>query len=248
MKNLAKPLAYGIAGTALVVGSFVTYSAITGAKMNELAVVGGAFPEDVTAETEVAQNGQAKSDVDAEIASDSRSPRQVYENAATPLGAFALQDPFSAEELRALERQLQIKIEAVGRKARELDDREAQLDADQRHLDDLYSQIVKLQTSILEQEDDNNAQGDELERGRRVLEEREQASYAKVAFLFVDTKPAVAANMLTKNYGPEEAAMILANLEDDRVREILGQIQTDLPNEAQQYLRAYQDLPAAKKK
>ena len=132
MNHLLKILAYGLGGFVLLIGSFVTYSALTGIPMHELKAVGKIFPEQVTIE-----QGESTMlpDVEEELQSDRRSPRQLFENAATPLGAFMLQDPFSAEELRSLEETLQVKIDEVAARARGLDERERELEADREHLE-----------------------------------------------------------------------------------------------------------------
>ena len=121
-----------------------------------------------------------------------------------------------------------------------LDEREQQLAADQRHLDDLYAQIVTLQTSMLEQEADNQAAGAEVARDRQALQEKQAESYAKMAFLFEGTKAKDAAQLLTTNYGPDEAARILGHLDDDRVREIMSQIHVLLGDDGPRYMQALQ--------
>ncbi|MEM9381988.1 MAG: hypothetical protein AAGB93_18680 [Planctomycetota bacterium] len=244
MNNILKILAYGLGGLALVVSSFVTFSALTGTPMHEMKAVGSMFPENVDAEV-TEQSSTMLPDAEAEREADVRSPRQIYEGAASPLGAFALQDPFSAEELGALQDTLLIKIDELARRARDLDRREQQLEDDRGHIEDLYEQMVGLRTSVLEETADNEAASDEIARDRRVLAERESRTYAQMASLFEDTKPTEAARLLTSIYGPDEAARILVQLDDDRVRELVGAIQAILPEEARQYVMALQDLRAA---
>ena len=50
MNHILKILGYGIGGFALLVGSFVTFSALTGTPMHEVKGVGKLFPEQVVAE------------------------------------------------------------------------------------------------------------------------------------------------------------------------------------------------------
>ena len=47
--TISKYAAYGISAAAILVGSFVTISALTGTPANEMKAVGGLFPESVTA-------------------------------------------------------------------------------------------------------------------------------------------------------------------------------------------------------
>lgn len=243
MTNLPKYAAYGIAGLALLVGSFVTFSVLTGTPMNEMKAVGGLFPE--SAEAELVAGGEAEpATPEEERASDLRSPRAVFESAATPLGAFALQDPFSAEELRNLERSLMTKLNELSRRDRELDARERQLDEERRHLDDLYTEFETLRNSILEGQAENLAAADEVKRETAVLDEKKEKVYRELAQLYEDGKAADAASMLTKTYGPDEAANVLIKLDADRRREVIGAIYQLLPEEGVRYYRALQDLMA----
>lgn len=247
MNNMLKMLAYGIGGVMLLVGSFVTYSALTGTPMHEMKGVGKLFPEDVEAEvTEVPGDEETLPEPEVERAADRRSPRQVYETASTPLGAFALQDPFSAEELRSLERRLQTKLDALAMRSRELDDRERQVEEDRRHVEDLYRELVDLRTALLEQEAENDAASGEVARDAKVLDEKRMQTYREMAMLFQDTKADEAAKLLTSVYGPTEAALILSHLEDDRVRKLIGAIHEQLPDEGVNYVKALQDLKASR--
>ena len=161
--NISRYAAYAIGATALVIGSFVTISALAGTPANEMKAVGGLFPESVTAENEGAGNADGETP-EEERESDIRSPRQVFESATTPLGAFALQDPFSAEELRELERQLQVKIDELARRHRALEEREREVEADRQHYLDQFAQFERLRTALLEQRDENDANAEEIDR------------------------------------------------------------------------------------
>lgn len=241
MNHVLKILAYGLGGFVLLIGSFVTYSALTGTPMHEMKAVGKLFPEQV-----VVEEGESTMlpDVKEELRSDRRNPRQLFENAASPLDSFMLQDPFSSEELDALGKSLQIKLDEVDTRARDLDTRERELEADRQHLEDRYSELERLRTALLEQGADTEAAGEEVERDREVLEEEEMATYKKMASLFEGTEPADAANLLTSVYGPEDAAKILVQLEEERVRELIGAINVSMPDESIRYVKALQDLRA----
>ncbi|MEM6672754.1 MAG: hypothetical protein AAF726_07905 [Planctomycetota bacterium] len=245
MNEPLKILAYTLGSAGLVVGSFVTVSLLTGTPMNEMKAVGAMFPDEIAVEIEGRGDAPAPPDVEHELLADNRSARAVLDSATTPLSAFQLADPFSSEELRGLERDLLTKLDEVDRRLLALDEREAQLEEDRRHVDDLYRRLVDLRTGILEQEAENQSVGDELEREAVVLEERRRVTFSQMASLFEDTKAKDAARLLTNVYAPAEAAEILAQLDDDRVREVIGAIQEIMPEEAGTYVRALQDLRAA---
>lgn len=245
MNHILKILAYGLGGFVLLIGSFVTFSALTGTPMHEMKGVGKLFPEQVKVE-----EGETTMlpDVEVEIQEDRRSPRQLFENAATPLSAFMLEDPFSAGELDDLQRSLVTKIDELNQRTRDLDAREAELDADRQHLEDRYRELEKLRTALLEIGADTEAAGEEVSRDLEVLQEKEEQTFKKMASLFEDTEAADAASLLTSVYGPADAAKILAQLEDERVRELIGAINQLLPDESVRYVKALQDLRASEAK
>lgn len=239
MNHVLKILAYGIGGFVLLVGTFVTISALTGTPLHEVKGVGKFFPEQVVVEE---GTSTMLPDAEVEIENDTRSPRQLFDSAATPLNSFTLADPFSAEELSTLERTLQIKLDEVAERARDLDVRERELDADRQHLDDRYGELQSLRTALLEQGADNEAAGDEVDHDREVLEEDKMETYKQMSTIFVDTEAADAAALLSSVYGPEEAAKVLVHLEEERIRDIIAALQVKDKNEGIRYFQALHDF------
>lgn len=246
MSHILKYASYGLGGLALIIGSFVMYSVLTGTPMNKMKAVGGMFPEQVAIEA-AGGEGTELPDAEEEMDSDRRSPRQIYETASSSLGAFALQDPFSADELRDLEKRLQRGIDENARRANELDERERRLEEDRQHLEDLYADFHSLRTRLLEESAETEAAAAEVDRDRGVLQEREALSYKRMATLFEDTKADEAAQLMTAVYGPEEAARILVQLDDDRVSELITAIHELIPNESARYVKALQAARAKQK-
>jgi len=238
MNQIPKILAYGLGGLMLLVGSFATFSILSGTPPSELKAVGGLFPESVEAE-EVERPDDPEAEVERE--SDTRSPRQVLEEAATPLQLFTLPNPFSAEELKSLERRLQTKYQELEERERLLDAYSSELDQEREHIADLYREFTDLKTALMEQEAENDAVGAENVRDRRVFEEKRLASYAKMAPLFADTKADEAARLLVSTYPPDEAALVLIELEEGRISELIGSIAKLFPDDGPTYMRALQD-------
>ncbi len=239
MNHILKIPAYGLGGFVLLIGSFVTFSALTGTPMHEMKGVGKLFPEQITVE-----EGETTMlpDVEAELLEDRRSPRQLFENAATPLGSFMLVDPFSGDELGQLGKSLQTKLNEVAKRARELDERERELNADREHIEDRYRELEKLRSSLLDQDADTEAKGEEVDRDREVLKEDKMETYKKMASIFEGTEAEDAAALLTSVYDPAEAAKILVQLDDERVRDLMNAINAKEPNETTRYMKALQDL------
>ncbi len=239
MNHVLKILAYGIGGFVLLVGSFVTFSALTGTPMHEMKAVGKMFPEQVVVEE---TDSTMLPDAEVEMAQDKRSPRQLFDNAASPLSAFTLADPFSAEELRALEETLMTKLDEVAERAKDLALREQELEADRQHLEDRYKELESLRTALLEQDANTEAAGQEVDRDREILNEEKEETYKQMSTLFVDTEPEDAASLLHSLYGPEKAAKVLIHLEPDRVRDIVTALRVIDQNDTIRYVQALQDL------
>lgn len=240
MNQIFKFAAYGIAGCALLVGSFVTFSVLTGTPMHEMKAVGGMFPDNVEAETVEGGATDALPDPEEERRQDVRSPRAVFENAASPLGAFSIADPFSADELKEIEDRLIRKLESLKQRSDELDERERSLEAERQHLDDLYGELAKMRNIIMDQSAEAEAVAEENVAGANRLNERERAMYRHISTLFEDTDAEEAAGLMTTTYlDPKEGAQVLVHLEEERQRELLGAMD---PADASAYLRALQKL------
>src|SRR5688572_29339479 len=100
MNNTLMYLAYGLGGSALVAGSFVVATALTGTPMNTMKGVGGLFPLEPSA---VVTIPTGPPEVELQLEGDTRSEEQIFDAARSPLTAFILEDPFSAQELATLE-------------------------------------------------------------------------------------------------------------------------------------------------
>lgn len=241
MNQILKILAYGLGGLMLLVGSFATYSILSGTPPNDLKAVGGLFPGDVTSEEVERPEAAADPDAELERESDTRSPRQVLEEAATPLQLFTLPNPFSAEELRALERRLQTKFQELEERERMLEAYAAELDQERDHIADLFTSFTDLKTALLEQEAENQAVGAENERDRRINQEARLESFRQMAPLFADTKADEAARLMVSTYRPDEAALVLIELDEGRISELVGAISKLYPDDGPTYMRALQD-------
>lgn len=237
-QNIAKYAAYGIGGLTLVGGSFLIVAAVTGTPLNKLRGIGGLFPEEPKAALSVEDE---KPELEVELENDTRSAEQVFDSARSPLTAFVLQDPFSAEELSQLENRLQIKMDELEKRSRALDEREALLDLDAEHVERLRKDLERLRSGLLTESDEQRSEALELEANRKESEAREAEIYKRLALQFEDGEPATVAPQLMNVYEPDEAAKILKNLPDDRVSEILSAIHTVNQEKHRLYQRAYQN-------
>ena len=104
--QVVKIAAFALAGIVLFAASFFLFAVLSGTKLDELAVVGGMFASEETAEV---AEGDPEPDPTIELQEDERPEEAVLHSATTPLQAFLVQSPFSNDELEAL----QVFIEAA---------------------------------------------------------------------------------------------------------------------------------------
>jgi hypothetical protein len=237
MNNTMMYVAYGVGGTTLLAGSFFLATALSGTPMNAMKGVGGLFPPEpvaaVTPKTEPIE-------VEQQLEADTRSDKQIFDAARSPLTAFMFADPFSTQELASLENRLLLKLEELDGRARSLDEREAHLDRDAEYLERQFKELDRLKAAILNESDEARAVGDEIEANRLSLAAREVQVYKSMAPQFEEGEADVASARLVDVYEPEEAAKILRHLPDERVTELMTAILVAFPDKHKDYMRAYQ--------
>lgn len=231
--SIVKYVAYGVGGTTLLAGSFFLVTALSGTPMNAMKGVGGLFPPEPKATLDAPSK---LPEPEVQLENDTRSKQQVFDAARSPLTAFILQDPFSAQELGTLENRLKLKLEELDKRAKALDEREALLERDTEHLERQFLELDRLKSSLLSESDEQRALSDEIKANNTALAAREAAVYKQMAFLFDDGEPADTAAQLVDSYQPDKAAKILKNLTDDRAREILTAMNPDV---RKGYMQAY---------
>lgn len=223
MNNALKYAAFTSGGLVLFLASFLAFSALSGTPPHELGLLGGMFPEPRVVEVppEV-----PPSDLVEEIERDTRPVAEVIESSASPLRAFLLESPFSAEELDMLQRQVKRSHEAANERARALDEREEELDSRERQLEERWEELVRIRTTLIEHDLELQQREEELVRDERNQKDSERASWASMAKMFENGK----VKELVKNlllFTPENAAQILRGLPEDRASELINGIPRD---------------------
>ena len=112
MKNALNYVTYGICSAAVLSASFIGFAVFSGTPVQDLKGVGSLFADDVEVELEGETDGGEVASR-AERSADTRSTRQVFDEAGLALGSFTLPSPFSVEELNSLEAQLKTKLDEL---------------------------------------------------------------------------------------------------------------------------------------
>lgn len=216
MNSIAKKALLGAGATLLFAVSYVGIAVISGAPLSEVPVIKSFVSAPEGAEPEVARGGERR-----ERAPEARrSGSELLEANAGLLGAFMIESPFSATELRKLEDELKRKLremsterESLEARALELDEWESSLRERQASLADLRTKLETLEESI------------ELRAAELAADEAERAAtelqgWKDLAKLYKSGEAEVNARMLAEET-PEDAARILRELSDAQAGEIL---------------------------
>ncbi len=220
MNQKTKMALFGAGGLVLFLLSFFTVAAVSGTPMHDVAVIGALFsaPEQLGTDAE-----EAPRDLVEQLEADRRPEAEVREASASPLRAFLLPSPFSADELSGLQRSLKSRIESTELERSKIARREAELEVRERQLEERWEELVEIRTTLIEETLELGQRSDELERDERVQSERENASWKSMARIFEAGKARDLAQNLTL-FGPQEAARILRALSEERASELINEI------------------------
>ena len=230
--------AYTLGGSALVAGSFVLFTGLSGTPLSAIPGIGSFFPQPVAVG---GPDGEAAPpmDVREELDGDRRPVGELVERARSPLHAFLLPSPYSAGELAALEQRLEARLREVEIRERELERRECEVAEEREHYRELFAELEELRNGLVREAEENRVRQEEIESERAGLAESERESYRAVAAIYAEGKARDAAGMLAKTYEPDRAALVLCALEDERAAAILAEIHRGDPEAGARYVDAY---------
>lgn len=216
MNPTIKILAFLIGGLAITVGSYVTIAALTGTQVADIPGM-SAFVDPL--ETEV--RATVTTPLNQQLADDRRGTRQVMNAAANPLRAFVMESPFDADQLNGLANQLKSRLEEMTQREEELNTRSKRLDASLDQLERVRAEIDSLRTNLIDERSTLELRADELVADQAALEARRLAEIKMFAPLYETGRPSEAAKRLLANKTPALVTQILAELDPNRVRELL---------------------------
>jgi len=233
MKKIVQQSLIGAGALGLFAGSYVGIALMSGAPLHEVAVLSSFVDAPEAGESE---SGDPATAMDGGGEASKPTGGELLEANAGLLGAFMIESPFTATELRKLEdelkrklREMTIERESIEVKSLELDEWESSLRERQAELADLRTKLEALESSI-------ELRMAELTRDEAAKLERELQGWKDLAKLYKSGEAEVNAKMLAEE-SPEDAALILRELGDEQAGEIL-RLMTPLTTR-QKYADAY---------
>lgn len=247
MKPAVQYALIGVGGLVLLGGSFITFSALSGAPLHEVAILKHfvAAPEQAD---EPESSGSKSADGDAEHTDEpvakeagahAPSPSKAEQRAIAAnvgvLSAFSLPAPFSADELSNLQTSLRGATDEAQKRLQRAEARERELAEWEHALEQRKDELQELRRLLEKKELELSMREEEVSRDTRAKEERDQQSWADLARFFAEGDPEDLARKLVL-FEPKEAVRILRALDDERAGALVNALPADKYHE---YLQAY---------
>ena len=230
MNRIIELAVLGLGGLSLFVVAFLGFAAMSGAPLDELAVVGPLFAEEEG--EEIPEEERSVLDPPDQVYT---TRKQVIEANLGLLSAYALEPPLSAVDLQSLATDLKAQKIAFEERLKLLDDREAALEQREEVITAQFNTLEEMRRDLERRETDLTLRAAEVERDEAAIQPEGGGSWATVAKIFEGGEAADMAKRLSA-YTPEEAAQILSHLDDAYAVELLNAIGGD---QFKSYVDAY---------
>ena len=235
MNKILKFSLFGVGGAVLFLGTYVGIALASGAPLHEIAGISMFVDAPETSEESEAQLALKELAME-ERKREERTGNDLLQSNAGLLGAFMMESPFSASELRSLENELKMKLREQTIERGNLDVRSIKLDEWENSLRERQSELALRRTKLEDLESKIELRIAELEYAESVEAERQQRGWQKLAAAFKDSDPESAALMIADE-DPADAALILMEMSPKQAGEILRAIR--VPSEQKKYRDAY---------
>lgn len=262
MKPAVKYALMGVGALVLLSGSFVTFAALSGVPLHEVAILKNfvAAPEkpenpgDSSKTAKKDEHDDAKDEHGSSEPSPStakhepssgrdtkptptRSESRALDANAGVLGAFLLPSPFSSNELSDLQKSLRGANEDAKQRLERIELRERELAEWEHALEQRNDELQELRKMLEKRELELTMREDEVKRDEKAKDSREQQSWAELAKFFSEGDPEELAKKLVL-FEPKEAVRILRSLDDERASALVNALP---PDKYHAYLQAYRD-------
>jgi flagellar motility protein MotE (MotC chaperone) len=240
MNAIAKYAALGLGGLALATGSFVTFTALSGAPLHEVALLKNFVsepPAKPEPEPSVAPTSQQQEPSKPLVTGERQPSVKAIEASMGALGAFVLPAPYSTQELDELQRELREGHKTLRERITRLEAREQSLQEWEQSLQARYDELNQIRSMLEKRELELSLREEEAKRDLDSSRSTEEQSWKELAKFFEDGDPADLAKKLA-SFPPEDAVKILRSLGDERA----GELVNALPAEKYHaYLMAYRN-------
>lgn len=237
MNNAAKFTLIGLGAGALMFGSFVTFAALSGAPLHQVAILKSfvTAPEAGSKSGDTTETG-ATAHPEPAVAEGERKPSaKAIEASMGALGAFVLPAPYSTEELESLQKELREGQKSLRERQARIETRERTLDEWESSLQARLDEINQMREMLVKRETELSLREDEAKRDLESSRTTEQQSWKELAKFFEEGDPADLAKKLS-GFPPEDAVKILRSLGDERASELVNALPAD---KYHAYLSAY---------
>lgn len=253
MKPVVKYALMGAAGVLLLGGSFVTFAALSGTPLHEVAILKsfvhapetsaedkGDSHAPATSKDEHGDAHEGEHAMSAESKSETKSSPSPADAKALQanvgvLGAFMLPAPFSANELADLQKALRTSSDDAKKRLERVASRERELDEWEHALEQRNDELQEMRRMLEKKELDISLREDEVTRDEKAKAARDAQSWAELAKFFSEGDPSELAKKLAL-FEPNEAVRILRALDDERASELVNALPAD---KYHAYLQAY---------
>lgn len=246
MKPVVQYALLAAGGVLLLGGSFVTFAALSGTPLHEVAILKSFVhaPETPSSGESAAHapvsepKGERASATSAESkveSAASHADAKALQANVGVLGAFMLPAPFSANELADLQKALRTSSEDARRRLERVAARERELDEWEHALEQRNDELQELRRLLERKELDLSLREDEVTRDEKAKAARDAQSWAELAKFFSEGDPSELAKKLAL-FEPDEAVRILRALDDERASELVNALPAD---KYHAYLQAY---------
>ncbi len=263
---MTPPVKYALMGVGallLLGGSFVTFAALSGKPLHEVAILKNFVkapekPADEKNETRKSvTEGEKHADEHATgsaadehasmahsttadkrtapAAAPTASERRAIEANVGVLGAFMLPSPFSADELSELQQALHDANADAKRRVERISTREKELAEWEHALEVRNNELQEMRALLERKELELSLREDEVKRDEHAKSAREQQSWAELAKFFSEGDPEEMAKKLAL-FEPKDAVRILRALDDERASLLVNALP---PDKYHVYLQAY---------
>jgi len=245
MNNAAKYALLAGGGLVLTFGSFVTFAALSGAPLHEVALLNAFVPAPAASGTdrETADEDRSApvtaSTPAAGLATTAQTERQpsarAIEASMGALGAFVIPAPYSSEEFNELQKELRDGQKSLRERMARIEARERSLDEWEQSLQQRFDELNEMREQLVQRETELGLRESEAKRDLESSKATEQQSWKDLAKFFEEGDPADLSGKLA-GFQPDEAARILHALPDERASELVNALPAE---KYHAYLAAY---------